>query len=219
MRIEQYIDHTILRPDATEEKILEACKDAKQHGFAAVCVNPCHTALVRKALQGSEVKTCVVVGFPLGANTEETKAFEAKLAIGDGAQEIDMAMNVGALKAKQYDIVEKDIASVAKVIKGKACLKVIIECCLLTDEEKVRACEIAVKAGADFVKTSTGFGAGGATVSDVQLIRKTVGSKVGVKASGGIRDYATAIQMIRAGANRIGTSSGVSIAEGTSSLE
>jgi len=211
MKIAHYIDHTLLKPEATQEQITQVCEEAIEHGFASVCVNPCHVSLVNKKLSGTAVKTCAVVGFPLGANTTESKMFEARQAIKNGAQEIDMVMNIGALKDCQYTLVEKDIAEIVKVAKGKALVKVILECCLLTDDEKVQSCEIAMQAGADFVKTSTGFSTGGATIQDVRLMRSVVGDKVGVKASGGIRDYDTAIAIINAGATRIGASSSVVI--------
>ncbi len=209
--IASYIDHTILKPETTEEQVIQICNEAKEYGFFSVCVNPFYTSLVRKNLEGSEVKTCVVIGFPLGATDKEVKAFETKTAISNGAQEIDMVINIGALKAQNYNFVEEDIIGVVRESKGKAHVKVIIECCLLTDEEKVKASEISVKAGADFVKTSTGFSTSGAKIEDILLMRKTVGSNIGVKASGGIRDYKTALQMIEAGASRIGASAGIKI--------
>lgn len=211
MKIAAYIDHTILKPETTVEEVVRICKEAKEHGFASVCVNSYNISLVRDELKGSSVKTGATIGFPLGAVTKETKAFEAKNAISNGAQEVDMVMNIGALKSQKYDIVKEDIKAVVDAVKGKALLKVIIECCLLTDDEKIKACEIAVDAGADYVKTSTGFSTGGATVEDVKLMRKTVGPDIGVKASGGIRDYKTAIAMINAGASRIGASSSIKI--------
>ncbi len=211
MKVNHYIDHTLLKPEATREQIVQACEEAIEHQFASVCVNPCHVSLVYKKLNGTSVKTCVVIGFPLGANTTESKIFETQQAIENGAQEIDMVMNIGALKDRQYSLLEKDIMEIVKVAKGKALVKVILECCLLTDDEKVKACEIAKQVGADFVKTSTGFSTGGATIQDVKLMRRVVGDKVGVKASGGIRDYDTAIAMIDAGATRIGASSSVAI--------
>lgn len=211
MKLEKYIDHTLLKPDATSDQVIKICTEAKQYGFASVCVNPYYAPLVKRELEGTEVKTCVVIGFPLGATTKEAKAFEANQAIDNGAEEVDMVINVGALKEKNYKVVSEDIKEVIKVSKGKALLKVIIETCLLTDEEKVKACEIAKEAGAEFVKTSTGFGAGGATKEDVALMRKTVGESIGVKASGGIRDHKTAMEMIDAGASRIGASVGVKL--------
>ena len=213
MNIGKYIDHTLLKPEAKEEQVIKLCTEAKKYNFASVCVNPYYASLVRSQLKGSDVKTCVVIGFPLGANTKEVKAFEAKNAIENGAQEVDMVINVGALKDKKYDVVEEDIKAVVEAAKGKALVKVIIECCLLTDEEKEKACKLSIEAGADFVKTSTGFSTGGAKAEDVRLMRKVVGDKAGVKASGAVRDYKTAMEMIEAGANRIGTSSGIKIIE------
>lgn len=211
MKIQEYIDHTILKPDTLEKDVLRICSEAKEYGFASVCVNPYYTSLVKRELIGSEVKTCVVIGFPLGANTKEVKAFETENAIVNGAQEVDMVINIGALKDKKYDVVEDDIKAVVDAAKDKAHVKVIIECCLLTKEEIIKACEISVKAGAHFVKTSTGFSKGGAKVEDVELMKKTVGEKAEVKASGGIRDYVKAKAMIEAGANRIGASAGIDI--------
>lgn len=213
MKIQRYIDHTILKPEATEEQVIRLCEEAKKYNFASVCVNPYYTSLVNKQLEGTEVKTCVVIGFPLGANTKEVKAFETENAIQNGAQEVDMVINVGALKDKKYDVVQEDIKAVVEKAKGKALVKVIIETCLLNEEEIVKACELSVKAGADFVKTSTGFSTGGAKVEDVALMRKTVGHEVGVKASGGIRDFETTKELIVAGASRIGASAGIKIVE------
>ena len=213
MNLEKYIDHTILKPDADEAAVIKLCREAKEYGFASVCVNPYYTKLVHEELKGSGVKTCVVIGFPLGANTKAVKAFETKEAMENGAEEVDMVINIGALKDKKYAVVKEDIEAVTKTAKGKAIVKVIIETCLLTDEEKVTACTIAKEAGADFVKTSTGFSTGGATENDVKLMRETVGDDIGVKASGGIRNFKTAIAMIEAGANRIGASAGISIIE------
>ncbi|MDW8801996.1 deoxyribose-phosphate aldolase [Clostridium sp. A1-XYC3] len=213
MEIQKYIDHTILKPEATEEEVTKLCKEAKEYKFASVCVNPYYTALVKENLKGTGVKTCVVIGFPLGANTKEVKAFETENAIGNGAEEVDMVINIGALKDKKYSVVEEDIKAVVDKAKGKALVKVIIETCLLSREEIIKACELSVKAGADFVKTSTGFSSDGAKVENVALMRKTVGSGVGVKASGGIRDFKTAMAMVEAGANRIGASAGIKIVE------
>ncbi|WP_432408049.1 deoxyribose-phosphate aldolase [Wukongibacter sp. M2B1] len=215
MKIQEYIDHTLLKPASTEEQIKKICEEAKEYGFASVCVNAYYTSLVRKELEGSNVKTCVVVGFPLGATTKEVKAFETKQAIENGAQEIDMVINVGALKDKKYDDVKEDIMAVVDAAKGKALVKVILETCLLTDEEKVRACELSKEAGADFIKTSTGFSTGGATVNDIKLMRETVGTDMGVKASGGVRTKEDAEAVIAAGASRIGASSSIAIVEGT----
>jgi len=204
MELSKYIDHTILKPEATSEQVKKVCSEAKQYNFASVCINPYYAKLVSSELKGTEVKTCVVIGFPLGANTKEVKAFEALDAVANGAQEVDMVINIAALKDKNYDVVGNDIKAVVDSVKGKALLKVIIECCLLTKEEKVMACKLSLKAGADFVKTSTGFSTSGAKAEDVKLMRETVGANVGVKAAGGIRDYKTTMEMINAGANRIG---------------
>ncbi|HEX9027364.1 MAG TPA: deoxyribose-phosphate aldolase [Clostridium sp.] len=211
MDIARYIDHTILKPEATVEDVKKLCTEAKEYNFASVCVNGSHAKLVSTELAGSGVKTCVVVGFPLGAMTKEAKAFETTDAIKNGANEIDMVINVGALKEKNYDLFKEDIEAVVNAAKGKAIVKVIIETCLLTDEEKVKACEISKEAKADFVKTSTGFSTGGATKEDIALMRKTVGPDLGVKASGGVRDYNTAMDMINAGASRIGASASIAI--------
>jgi deoxyribose-phosphate aldolase len=213
MKLSNWIDHTLLKPDATQEQIKQICDEAKKYGFASICVNPYYAKLVRKELYGSDIKTCVVIGFPLGANTKETKAFETRSAIKNGAQEIDMVINIAALKNKNYEEVLKDIQGVVEIASGKALVKVIIECCLLTEEEKKKACHIAVKAGADFVKTSTGFSTGGATVEDIKLMKSVVGTKAKIKASGGIRDVRTALEMIEAGADRIGASASVKIME------
>jgi deoxyribose-phosphate aldolase len=219
MKISKYIDHTILKAEATSEEVKKVCLEAKEYNFASVCVNPYFTKLVSSELKGSEVKTCVVVGFPLGANTKEVKAFEASNAVENGAQEVDMVINIGALKEKKYDVVEDDIKSVVDSVKSKALVKVIIECCLLTKEEMVMACKLSVKAGADFVKTSTGFSTGGAMAEDVKLMRDTVGESVGVKASGGIRNYKATMEMINAGANRIGASAGIVIVNESNKLD
>ncbi|MGE5633012.1 MAG: deoxyribose-phosphate aldolase [Caulobacteraceae bacterium] len=207
----RYIDHTILKPDAKESDVIKLCREALEYKFASVCVNPFNVKLAYSLLQGTEVKVCTVVGFPLGATTKEAKAFEAAQAIEGGATEVDMVINVGALKSGKLDVVEEDIRTVAAACKDKALLKVIIETCLLSNEEKVTACNLSQKAGADFVKTSTGFSTGGATVEDIALMRKTVGPEMGVKASGGIRTLETALQMIEAGATRIGASASVGI--------
>lgn len=212
MNIASYIDHTILAADATEEKVAKLCREASQWKFASVCVNTCWTKFCVEKLKGTGVNVCVVVGFPLGAMSTEAKAFEAKKAVEDGATEVDMVINIGWLKDHKDALVEEDIRQVKKAC-GKAHLKVIIEACLLTEEEKVRACKLSVAAGADFVKTSTGFSKGGATVEDVALMRKTVGPDTGVKAAGGIRDYETAKKMIEAGADRLGCSAGIAIVQ------
>jgi deoxyribose-phosphate aldolase len=209
------IDHTLLKADATKEAIVKLVEEAKEYLFASVCVNPTWVRTAAEMLTDTpEVKVCTVIGFPLGAATPETKAFETKNAIENGANEIDMVINVGALKDKQDDLVERDIRAVVEAAKGQALVKVIIETCLLTKEEKIKACEISVKAGADYVKTSTGFSTGGATVEDIRLMRQTVGPEIGVKASGGVRSREDALAMIEAGATRIGASSGVSISKG-----
>ena len=212
------IDHTLLKANATEAEIVKLAEEAKEYKFASVCVNPTWVQKAAEILKDAEeVKVCTVIGFPLGATTSETKAFETKNAIEKGATEVDMVINIGALKDKQYDLVEKDIKAVVDAAKGKALTKVIIETCLLNDEEKEIACKLSVKAGADFVKTSTGFSTGGATVEDIALMRKTVGPDVGVKASGGVRSLEDAQNMIEAGATRIGASSGVAIVNGLTS--
>lgn len=208
------IDHTLLKADATKEQVRVLCEEAKEYHFASVCVNPTWVKYASELLTGSDVKVCTVIGFPLGATTTETKAFETKDAIANGAHEVDMVINIGALKDKDDELVEKDIRAVAAAATGKALSKVIIETSLLTEEEKVRACELAVKAGADYVKTSTGFSTGGATPEDVALMRKTVGPDIGVKASGGVRNTEDAQKVIEAGATRIGASAGVSIVKG-----
>lgn len=208
------IDHTLLKAEATKEQIEKLCAEAKQFNFASVCVNPTWVKKSSELLQGSDVLVCTVIGFPLGANTPAVKAFEAKDAIANGAQEVDMVINIGALKDKNYDLVQADIAAVVEAAKGNALVKVIIESCLLTDEEKVKACELAVAAGADYVKTSTGFSTGGATAEDIALMRKTVGPDLGVKASGGVRSLEDMKKMVEAGATRIGASSGVAIMNG-----
>lgn len=213
MDMNKYIDHTLLKPDATQEMIDKLCQEAREHDFMSVCVNPYWVKRSAELLAGSDVKVCTVIGFPLGASTIESKAAETRDAIANGATEVDMVLNVGALKSGDLETVKNDIAAV-KQAAGDILLKVILETCLLTEEEKVVACKLSVEAGADYVKTSTGFSTGGATVEDIALMRKTVGPNVGVKASGGVRDGETAVAMIEAGASRIGTSSGVSIVTG-----
>jgi deoxyribose-phosphate aldolase len=216
--IAQLIDHTLLKANATKAEVMKLLEEAKQFKFASVCINPTWVKTAAEFLRDTpEVKVCTVIGFPLGATTLEVKAFETENAIENGATEVDMVINIGALKDKQYDLVEKDIKAVVDAAKGKALTKVIIEACLLTDEEKVKASELAVKAGANFVKTSTGFSTGGAMVEDVALMRKTVGPEIGVKASGGVRSLEDAEAMINAGATRIGASSGVKIINGETS--
>ncbi|MDQ6423196.1 deoxyribose-phosphate aldolase [Paenibacillus sp. LHD-117] len=208
------IDHTILKADAMRDEILHICAEAREHKFATVCVNAGWVPLAAEELKGSGVGITTVVGFPLGATSTASKAFEAKQAIEDGATEIDMVLNIGLLKSGDTEGTLRDIEGVVAACKGKAPLKVILETGMLTDEEKVVACELCVKAGADFVKTSTGFGKGGATAEDIALMRKTVGPDLGVKASGGVRDLETALRMIASGATRIGASSSVAIVTG-----
>lgn len=204
------IDHTLLKPNATKEQIHKLCEEAMEHGFCSVCVNPAFVPYCAEVLKDSDVKVCTVIGFPLGANETEIKVAETRLAIAHGADEVDMVINVSALKDGEDDKVYHEIRALREASEGKI-LKVIIETCLLTDEEKVRACVLAKKAGADFVKTSTGFSTGGATPEDVALMRKTVGPEMGVKASGGVRSHDDLVAMVKAGANRIGTSSGPKI--------
>lgn len=206
------IDHTLLKPEATEEQIRRLCAEAREHRFAAVCVNPTWVRLCAEALHGTPVRVCTVIGFPLGATTTEVKAYEAARVIAHGAQEVDMVINIGALKSRDDDLVRQDIAAVVQVAHAQgAIVKVILENALLSEEEKVKACELAKAAGADYVKTSTGFGPGGATVADVALMRCVVGPEMGIKAAGGIRSAETALAMIAAGATRLGTSAGVQI--------
>ena len=208
------IDHTLLKQNATEEQIDKLCAEAREYSFASVCVNPGYVSQCAKALAGSDVKVCTVIGFPLGATTSESKAFEAKDAVAKGAREVDMVVNVGKIKSGAWDFVENDIKAVVDAVKGQALVKVIIETCLLTDEEKVRVCQVAKAVGADFVKTSTGFSTGGATAADIALMRKTVGPEMGVKASGGIHNAQEALAMVEAGATRIGASAGIAIVNG-----
>lgn len=209
------IDHTLLKPEATQDQIAQLCYEAKKYEFASVVVNPSYVALCAKLLKGSEIDICTVIGFPLGAIPTEVKVYETQNAIREGATEIDMVINIGALKSRDYELVKEDIAAVAHACDaGNAILKVIIEAVLLTDEEKVIACQLAKVAGAEFVKTSTGFGPGGATPEDVALMRRVVGPDIGVKAAGGIRTYEDAQRMIAAGANRIGASASVKIVQG-----
>ncbi|MDR7237246.1 deoxyribose-phosphate aldolase [Neobacillus drentensis] len=208
------IDHTLLKPEATRQQIESLCQEAKEYKFASVCINPTWVSTAKELLQGSGVMVCTVIGFPLGATTSETKAFETKNAIEHGADEVDMVINIGALKDHNDELVEKDIRAVVEAAKGKAHSKVIIETSLLSQEEKIRACELSVKAGADFVKTSTGFSTGGATAEDIALMRQTVGPELGVKASGGVRSTEDVQKMIEAGATRIGASSSIAIVNG-----
>lgn len=211
MELNRYIDHTLLKPAATRADIAKLCAEAKEYRFASVCVNSAHIAEVAAALAGTDVAPCCVIGFPLGAMETEAKAHEAARAAALGAKEIDMVMDIGAAKEGDFARVEADIAAVVSAIQGRAKLKVILECCLLTDEEKTAACLSAKRAGADFVKTSTGFSTGGATEHDVALMRAAVGDDMGVKASGGIRTQEDALRMIAAGASRIGASAGIAI--------
>lgn len=210
MNYNSMIDHTLLASDATRDKIEKLCSEAKEYGFASVCVNPSWVSLCKELLKDSQVKVCTVVGFPLGATSKESKYFETIQALADGADEIDMVINIGKLKDKEYDYVRDEISLLKKGCSTHI-LKVIIETCLLTDEEKVKACLLAEEANADFVKTSTGFSKGGATVSDVKLMRNTVSKKMGVKASGGVKTKQDLTDMVNAGANRIGTSHGVEL--------
>lgn len=211
LNVEKFIDHTMLKPEATVSDIKKLCGEAKRYGFRTVCINPCYVSFAAKELIGCDSEVCTVVGFPLGASDSVVKAFEAKKAVEDGAKEVDMVINIGAVKAGNMKYVTEDIRTVVDAVKGKAIVKVIIECCLLNDEEKKECCIAAMNAGANFVKTSTGFSTGGAISTDVTLMKKVVGEKVSVKAAGGIRDYATAIEMIKAGADRIGASAGIEI--------
>ena len=211
MNINKLIDHTALKPNTNKESILKLITEAKTYDFASVCVNPCWVALAHQELKNTDIKVCTVIGFPLGANTTEVKVFETKDAIEKGAQEIDMVINIAMLKDKEYDYVENEIHQIVEAAKDKAIVKVIIETCLLTDEEKIKACELSQKAGADFVKTSTGFSTGGATVHDIALMRKTVGAEMGVKACGGVHTHEEALAMVEAGATRIGASAGVKL--------
>lgn len=210
MNLAKYIDHTILKPTAQRKDIEQLCKEARQYEFASVCVNPCWVSYAKELLKGSSVKVCTVIGFPLGANDSSVKAFEAKTSIEQGADEVDMVINIGALKAGEYEVVQKDIQAVRKASQGKI-LKVIIETSYLTDEEKQKVCQICAACGVDFVKTSTGFSPSGATEHDVALMAKAAGANIKVKASGGIRTKEDALKMIEAGASRLGTSVGAKI--------
>ena len=207
------IDYTILKAHASEAEVRKVCEEALEYGFASVCINPANISLASELLKGSKVKVCTVIGFPLGANTSAVKAFETDDAIKNGAQEVDMVINIGKLKDKDYEYVKNDIKAVVDAAKGRALSKVIIETCLLTDEEKVKACELAKEAGADYVKTSTGFSTGGATPEDIKLMRETVGPEMGVKASGGVRTYEDAMAVLENGATRIGASASIAIVE------
>ncbi|RPJ79257.1 MAG: deoxyribose-phosphate aldolase [Alphaproteobacteria bacterium] len=213
LNINRLIDHTLLKPEATKEQIKKLCLEALEHHFFSVCINPYNVPYASELLAGSDVSVCTVIGFPLGANATETKVFETSQAIGDGAHEIDMVINVGALKNKEWDKVKNDIQSVVEAA-GDKIVKVIFETCLLTDSEKIKACELASAAGARFVKTSTGFSSSGATLEDVELMKKNILPHMEVKASGGVRDLAAAVAFIKAGATRLGTSSGIAILSG-----
>jgi deoxyribose-phosphate aldolase len=213
------IDHTLLKPDATKEEVEQLCREAAQFCFASVCVNPNWVSLCRELLRNSGVKVCTVIGFPLGAHLPDIKAYETKRAIEQGAEEVDMVINIGALKSRDYALVEQDIHGVVSSSAGRALVKVILETALLTHDEKVMGCTLAKAAGADFVKTSTGFGGGGATVEDVRLMRETVGPEMGVKASGGVRTRDDAEKMVAAGATRLGASAGVKIVRGGDAAE
>ena len=214
MELNRMMDHTILKADTPKSEVLRIIEEAKKHHFYSVCINPEWVALAAEELKGEPVTVCTVVGFPLGANTSTVKAFEAQEAIKNGADEVDMVLNIGQLKSQNYDAVQKDIEAVVAVAKDRALVKVILETCLLTDEEIVKASELAKLAGADFVKTSTGFSTGGATVEAVRLMRATVGPEMGVKASGGIHNEAEALAMVEAGASRLGTSASIAIISG-----
>lgn len=211
-QLSKFIDHTILKAEASKEEVRKLCEEAKEYNFMSVCINPCNISLAKEILVGSEVKVCTVVGFPLGCTTTECKVFETEDALNKGAEEIDMVINIGRLKDKDYDYVESEIKAISDLShKHNAITKVIIETCLLTEEEKVMACKLSKEAGADFVKTSTGFSKGGATKEDIKLMRETVGENMGVKASGGVRTYEDAMTMIENGASRIGASASISI--------
>ena len=214
-KVGRYVDHTLLKPDATSDQIAQLCYEARKYEFASVCVNPTHVKLCAELLTGSPVKVCTVIGFPLGASSPEVKSFETETALRDGATEIDMVINIGALKDKDFDLVARDINGVVRMAHASgAIVKVIIETALLDDDEKVTACLLSKEAGADFVKTSTGFSGGGATIEDISLMRRVVGPEMGVKASGGVKTYEDARSMVEAGATRIGASAGVKIVQG-----
>jgi len=217
MKLNKYIDHTLLKPTATKQDILQLCEEAKQYKFFSVCVNSCHVKLAKEQLKGSDVKVCSVVGFPLGAMSTEAKAFEAKQALKDGADEIDMVINIGLLKSKDFDAVWKDIEAIKKLMPNHV-LKVILETCYLEELEIIKASELAIQSGADFIKTSTGFGSGGATLHDVKLMKIVAEHcNTKIKASGGIRDYKTAMEYINLGVERLGVSSGIAIMNGEQS--
>ncbi len=214
MELAKYIDHTVLKAQTTEGEVKKVCEEAKEYGFFSVCINPSYIEFAKEQLKGSDVKICTVIGFPLGANTSEVKAFETIDAINKGADEVDMVINIGALKDKKYDYVQNDIKAVVDAADGNALVKVIIETCYLSDEEKKIVCELAKTVGTDYVKTSTGFGTGGSTPQDIKLMRETVGANIGVKASGGVRNTKDAEAVINAGASRIGASASISIVTG-----
>lgn len=213
MNLAKMIDHTLLKADSGKSEIEKLCREAMEYGFKSVCINPYYVSLCKSILKDSDVEIATVIGFPLGNNKKEVKAFEARLALEDGASELDMVINIAALKNQEYDIVLEDIKAVVNEAKNRALVKVIIETCYLTDDEKRKACELSMEAGADFVKTSTGFGSAGATSHDVKLMKEVVGDKLEIKASGGIRDYETSMEMIKAGATRLGASAGIKIIE------
>jgi len=213
-QIARYIDHTLLKPEASLSDIGKLCLEAVEYGFASVCVNPCNVEAAYAGVAGSQVRVCTVIGFPLGAGTTAAKVFEAEDAVRRGAQEVDMVMNIGRFKEEKFECVKEDISAVAASVKGKAVLKVIVETGFLSDCEVKRACEIVRDAGADFIKTSTGFSKGGATVEHVKIMKGVMGEQIGIKASGGVRNYEQALAMIAAGATRIGTSAGIEIVEG-----
>lgn len=217
MKLERFIDHTLLKPETTVEDIKKICEEAKEYNFFSVCINPSYVKLSKELLDGSDTKVCTVIGFPLGATTSEVKSFETKDAINNGADEVDMVINIGALKSGDYDLVKEDIQAVVDAADGQALVKVIIESALLTSDEIMTASKLSKEAGADFVKTSTGFNGGGATEEAVALMRMTVGEDLGVKASGGIRSREDALKMIEKGATRLGASSGVKIIQGEKS--
>lgn len=217
MKLESFIDHTLLKPDTTVEDIKKICEEAKEYNFFSVCINPSYVKLSKELLDGSDTKVCTVIGFPLGATTSEVKSFETKDAINNGADEVDMVINIGALKSGDYNLVKEDIQAVVDAADGQALVKVIIESALLTSDEIMTASKLSKEAGADFVKTSTGFNGGGATEEAVALMRMTVGEDLGVKASGGIRSREDALKMIEKGATRLGASSGVKIIQGEKS--
>jgi len=217
--VASYIDHTLLGADATDAEIQELCLEAKEYNFKTVCINPFWIDYAKDLLLGTDVGITTVIGFPLGANQTQTKVFETKQAIASGATDVDMVINIGALKSEDYTSVSNDIKAVVDAAQGKAVVKVIIETALLSKTEKIRASEIAKQAGADFVKTSTGFSTGGATLEDVKLMRETVGPEMGIKAAGGVRSYEDAVAMVDAGATRIGASSGIAIVEGEEAAE